>query len=1395
MKLGSIVTDRDRTGGILSPAPTARTLVLLSIVVLLSASSAVARDSNHLQSPALPLTFEQIGQASHESASFSSRTPHEWIVLSPAEIVVGFSGDRNADKKRRGVLRMSFSGARRPLLAGLAPSPGRVNYLIGSDPTKWRTGVPTFDAVGYENLYAGIDMIVHGTSGRIQYDFVVDPGAGPSKINLELDGLARRKPLRIDSTGDLVIPFGNGELRNTKPVVYQEVDGQRVPVEGRFELRGRNRVGFLIGSYDRTKPLVIDPSLAFSSFLGGSAAEDENSIATDTAGNVYLAGSTTSSDLPVTAGVVQPAFGGRGSFGGDAFVVKYDPRNNKILYTTYLGGTADDNGLGLAVDAAGSAYVVGQTDSKNFPLSHPLQPSFGGLTYDAFVAKLSPSGDSLVYSSYLGGSGNEIATAVAVDTAGNAFVTGYTFSTNFPTTNGFQTLFGGRIFDAFLTKINAAGASILYSSFLGGSSYDLATAIAIDNNGGAYITGFTFSPNFPTKAALQGTLASGTCGGGGSSSLCSDAFVTKFDTLSTGAASLIYSTFLGGNNNDYGNSIAVDDSGAVTLAGNTTSTNFPTVGPLQASSAGYYDAFIAKLNSSGSALVYATYFGGSGYDEITGLRLDASGAAHIVGTTASQDLPVKAAFQTTHGGGTSALIVKTVAAPSGGSSIALITLASDAFIGRMASNGSSLVHASFAGGSGDEIGYGIALSPNGSDWFSGSTDSTNFPTHNAVQSALAGETDLFFASLSGFAISSISPTFGPTAGGTRVTVTGEGFVSGATLLLGGEAATSLSVSSTSITGTTGAHAVGAVDVVVRNPDAQESVLSSGFIYTDQPLPTIALAPSDQQVEVGWSGTVTVSLSNPQSTAVSITLSSSSAASLRIPGSVDVPAGSSSANFEAFGVQAGGPVTITAKLPAALGGAQATARITVIASLYEPRLSAPGQARSAGVGGSFFKSSFWMLNPTTRDMRVRLKYVPAAGQSMGGANRSRETTLRPGQSISYADLLSQAFGASSDTFGVAVVEVEPGSQSPIVTSRTFNDSPSGTFGQYIPGVQIPAAGAGRTFLQTIHGLGGDDTSRSNVGILNLSTTDLQATITVLDPAGVRKGNDVYVSVAPQSLAQVGAVNVAADAGTMPVFSAEIYSTGTYAAYASKLDSKTSDPIYIPSTMEGKTAQWIDGVAATIGDGGTFFRSSLVLNNRHVSSSSSVTVSFTPWGTSTPSASQTFNLASRETKFYRDVLNELFGMSGGVGTLSITSTRPVVAWARTYSDQGSSGTFGQFIPGFGSSDLIGSKGAVLLGLSDNAEFRTNGALINRSDSDQAVTVSVWGADGVKINEKPYTVPANRSLVVLRILNDIGAPGVANVYLKIVPATANAIYAWASSVDNQSTDQTFIRPIALP
>jgi len=489
------------------------------------------------------------------------------------------------ERATQAVLRIRFVGANpKTRVQGQEELPGKANYFIGNAPTKWRTKVPTYAKVRYDDLYPGVDLIYYGTQRQLEYDVVVRPGADPNRI---IFGIQGADDLEVDAQGDLVLHTAAGQIRQHKPFVYQEVDGVRKEIPGGYVLRDTHQVGFRVTAYDPSLPLIIDPLLVYSTYLGGANNDNASAVAVDAAGNAYVTGITASAtNFPTTAGAFQTTLGG----GSDAFVTKLNPTGTALIYSTFLGGSDFDTGVGIAVDASGNAYVTGSTASTNFPTTAgafqtTLAGPGGGSLTDAFVTKLNPTGTALVYSTYLGGRDFDNGEEVAVDAAGNAYVTGRTSSTDFPTTvAAFQTTSAGGG-DAFVTKLNSTGSALVYSTFLGGAeSSDGGFGIAVDALGNAYVTGLTNSTDFPTTAgAFQTTIGS-----------TQSAFVTKLNP--TGSA-LVYSSYLGGSSLDQGSGIAVDARANAYVTGVTLSTDFPTTGDaFQTTLGGSTDAFVAKLS-------------------------------------------------------------------------------------------------------------------------------------------------------------------------------------------------------------------------------------------------------------------------------------------------------------------------------------------------------------------------------------------------------------------------------------------------------------------------------------------------------------------------------------------------------------------------------------------------------------------------------------------------------------------------------------------------------------------------------------------------------------------------------------------------------------------------------
>jgi beta-propeller repeat-containing protein len=668
----------------------------------------------------LPLHFEANQGQAHRDVRFLARGPGYGLYLTAGEAVLVLArpdpdrkSDRRGKHKRRDahakatqvVVRMKLvDAALTPLVSGLEELPAKANYFIGNDPAQWRTDVPTYAKVHYREVYPGVDLVYYGNQRQLEYDFVVAPGADPNKIVLGFKGADK---LEIDAQGDLVLYVAGGPVRLRKPYIYQGTGSIRQEIAGGYILHGANRVGIDVAAYDRSRPLVIDPViLSYSTYLGGEAGV---AIAVDGDGNAYVTGYAGSTDFPTTSG----AFQGTSSGAFDAFVAKLNAAGSALVYSTYLGGSGDDGGGSIAVDASGNAYVTGGTSSTDFPTTAgafqtACAGGFSGPCGDAFVTKLNPSGSGLIYSTYLGGSLSDGGTGIAVDNnSGSAYVRGSTNSANFPTTSGaFQTSFGGGPADpyygpprdVFVTKLNPAGSGLIYSTYLGGDGKDddLGGGIAVDTSGNAYVTGHTNSTNFPTTAgAFQPLFA----GGGW------DAFVTKLDAS---GSTLVYSTYLGGSGFDQAFAIAVDDRGDAYTTGRTGSINFPTtVNAFQGIYGGSLDAFVTRLDATGSFLVYSTYLGGSSSEEAEGIAVDVQGNAYVTGVTNSTNFPTTPeTFQPAHAGGNS----------------------QEAFVTKLDPAGSALVYSTYLGGTGYEVGFGIAVDPGGNAYVTGETGSQDLPT-------------------------------------------------------------------------------------------------------------------------------------------------------------------------------------------------------------------------------------------------------------------------------------------------------------------------------------------------------------------------------------------------------------------------------------------------------------------------------------------------------------------------------------------------------------------------------------------------------------------------------------------------------------------------------------------
>jgi len=679
----------------------------------------------------LPLLFEP---ADGSDVAFVCRGPGYALLVSPAEAVVTINRKRRVDRAARitrlsgavtsgepalhsrapvASLQMRLAGAdREARVVGAAKLATTVNYLIGNDPRRWRTGVPTFSRIHFQNVYPGVDLVYYGNQRQLEYDFIVAPGADPYRIALRFEGAEQ---VEVDARGDLIVGVAGGQVRQHKPVVFQEINGARREIAGRYVLveSSRRTVGLEIGDYDRNRPLVIDPALVYSSYLGGTDFDRAWDIAVDAQGNAYLAGETSSTNL---AGAGAPASAYNGGL-CDVFVAKVAASGTNLVYATYLGGNDEDAAFGIALDPAGNVYVAGLTSSTNFPVttnavSSALHgtPYFGHYPYDAFVAKLDTSGGRLLYATYLGGTNADVASAIAVDGNGNVYITGETTSGDFPT-NAVSSAFGG-FHDAWVAKLTGTDSNLVYSTFLGGTGDDRGQGIAVDSSGNAVVVGYTSSIDFPVTNALQTNFAGGLY----------DIFVTK---LGSDGATKLFSSYLGGSGSDEAFRVALDGAGSAYLTGSTTSTNFPGASLPYSTNSGFADAFVLKLDATGTNLVYSSYLGGLSNDQGWSIAVDRNGSAYVVGTTASSDFPTTNAFQSALAG------------------------SDDAFVAKVNAGGTALEYATFFGGSGSDQGYGIALDNAGNAYVAGTTASLDFPVFpstNGIATAFAGGTgDAFLA--------------------------------------------------------------------------------------------------------------------------------------------------------------------------------------------------------------------------------------------------------------------------------------------------------------------------------------------------------------------------------------------------------------------------------------------------------------------------------------------------------------------------------------------------------------------------------------------------------------------------------------------------------------------------
>jgi len=610
-------------------------------------------------------------------------------------------------KKEALLIKAQFVGSNpNPEVIGEDRLAHNCNYFYGNEPDKWRTDVPNYSSITYKDIWPGIDLKYHGNGKSMKYDFIVNPGADISQIRIRYEGV---DDLAISNAGDLEAQTRFGLVYENIPEIYQEINGVNVHVSGSYRLIEPSVFGFAVEGYNPSLAVVIDPELVYSTYLGGDEEDLGLGIAVDVTGNAYVTGSTNSINFPAIN-----AFDANHNGSTDVFIVKISALGNYLMHSTYLGGSGGDYGCRIAVDVSGIAYVTGLTQSFDFPVINACDSSLGLGAADVFVAKLSTTGNSLLFSTYFGGDEEdnwEWVYGFAVDETGNAYIAGQTGSLDLPVINAFDSSFNG-VWDGFAAKISTTGDCILYCTYLGGNIHDWAFGIAIDSLGNAYVTGGTISTDFPITNAFDGSHNGG-----------QDVFILK---LSSAGNSLLYSTYLGGSGSEGGwGGIAVDDSGYAYVTGFTESSDFPTVNAYDPIYNGSTDFFVAKLSYSGNSLLYSTYLGGSEPDTANGIAVDGSGAAYVVGHTYSTDFPTVDPYDGIYNG------------------------SKDIIVAKLSPSGHSLIYSTYLGGSADDHLYGIstgnaiAVDIAGNAYVTGSTASSDFPTRCPYDDSLGGTWDAF----------------------------------------------------------------------------------------------------------------------------------------------------------------------------------------------------------------------------------------------------------------------------------------------------------------------------------------------------------------------------------------------------------------------------------------------------------------------------------------------------------------------------------------------------------------------------------------------------------------------------------------------------------------------------
>lgn len=792
----------------------------------------------------IPLYFEKNEGQMDPDFHYVTRCPGLTLYFAPQAVSLFLKHEHQEESPS--VLNIQFVGSNpHSIIKGIDEQECKSNYFIGGDSTKWHTDISNYRKIVYQGLYPGIDALFYGNGKQLEYDFLVAPGMNPDHVRMRIDGA---QELALDEEGNLQIIVGDEQIfQMKKPSIYQVIEGKKNDVKGEFTLLAKREIGFSLNNYDKTQQLVIDPILAYSTYVGGSAFDTGGGIAVDSSNNVYVVGQTSSANFPTTSGAFQ-TFKSANPVAAAAFVTKFNSTGTALIYSTYLGGSSDTNGVATAVNENGNAYITGNTFANDFPTTagaFQTSKMGGAAGNNGFITQLNSTGSALIYSTYLGASSSSCA-SIVLDESGNAYVTGNTGSTIFPTTSGaFQTARSpgstAADTDVFISKLNSAGSALIYSTYLGGSASDSGNDIFLDGDGNAYVTGNTNSLNFPTTSGAFQTLKGGTAA-------ANNAFLTK---LNITGSSLVYSTYLGGiSNTSNGNSVVVDESFHAYVVGNTNSQNFPTTNgafqTLAKAAPGFNNGFVSKFNPAGSALVYSTYLGGAAITNTSSIALNSQNEVYLTGNTSSTDFPTTPdAYQPFLAG------------------------TNNAFVTKLNSAGSALIYSTYLGGvSGVSIGRAIALDSDGSAYIAGTTSSTTFPvTTDAFQTTLGGSNDVFVAkfNIGTPTITGVAPNVGPPTGQTIVTITGTNFANATAVYFGETAATTFVIDSdTQITVLSPPHALGSVDITVEAIGV--STITSADQFTYQTLPTTTfLIVSPNPAKERQTVTVVASVSSSSAT--------------------------------------------------------------------------------------------------------------------------------------------------------------------------------------------------------------------------------------------------------------------------------------------------------------------------------------------------------------------------------------------------------------------------------------------------------------------------------------------------------------------------------------------------